>query len=195
LTPSAGRGALFGLPDGRERYTTKVETSEVPASQLDDARDREELRRRYYGLLQELRVMLPGVQLLAAFLLTVPFAQRFAGLDDLDRALYLGALSTAIVSVLAFVTPIVLHRFGRRTARGVRLIAGTAAARIGIVALVVSIALSMAVVCRFVFDDVTAVVVVAVLAVGTVGLWGLLPRWARRVHARGTGSSSPVPPG
>ncbi len=47
-----------------------------PASELDDRADREELRERYYGLLQELRVILPGVQVLVAFLLTVPFASR-----------------------------------------------------------------------------------------------------------------------
>lgn len=166
-----------------------MDASEVPASQLDNTRDREELRSRYHGLLQELRVMLPGVQLLAAFLLTVPFAQRFAALDEPDLALYLGALSTAIVSVLAFVTPIVLHRFSRRTERGVRLLAGIAAARIGLTALVASVALTMAVVCGFVFDDATSVVVLVVLAVITIGLWGYLPRWARRVHARG-GSDS-----
>jgi hypothetical protein len=166
-----------------------VEASEVPAAQLDDEHDREELRSRYYGLLQEIRVMLPGVQLLAAFLLTVPFAQRFATLDDLDRALFLGALATAIVSVLAFVTPIVLHRFGRRTERGVRLLAGIVAARIGLIALVASVALSTAVVCRFVFDDLTAAVVVVALAGIAIGLWGLLPRWARRMHASG-GSDS-----
>ena len=177
------------MPEGRARYTTTVDISEVPAAQLDDTRDREELRSRYYGLLQELRVMLPGVQLLAAFLLTVPFAQRFGTLDDADRALFLGALATAIVSVLAFLTPIVLHRFGRRTDRGVRLLAGIAAARIGLVALVVSVALSMAVVCRFVFDDATAIVVLVALAVTTIGLWGLLPQWARRMHGRG-GSDS-----
>jgi MFS family permease len=166
-----------------------VDISEVPAAQLDDTRDREELRSRYYGLLQEIRVMLPGVQLLAAFLLTVPFDQRFATLDDLDRALFLGALGTAIVSVLAFLTPILLHRFGRRTERGVRLLAGIAAARIGLVALLVSVASSMAVVCRFLFGNVGAGAVLIVLTVVAIGLWRLLPEWARRVRARG-GSDS-----
>ena len=47
--------------------------------------DREELRTRYQMLLQELRVVLPGVQVLMAFLQTAPFAQRFGDLDDLGR--------------------------------------------------------------------------------------------------------------
>jgi Family of unknown function (DUF6328) len=51
--------------------------SDEDTEDLDDVADREELRQRYYGLLQELRVVLPGVQVLLAFLLTAPFAQRF----------------------------------------------------------------------------------------------------------------------
>ena len=51
--------------------------SEVAPENLDDERDRAKLRDRYYGLLQELRVVLPSVQVLVAFLLTVPFGQRF----------------------------------------------------------------------------------------------------------------------
>jgi hypothetical protein len=54
------------LTGGPERYTLAVDVSEVPPSELDDERDREELRNRYYGLLEELRVLLPGVQLLQA---------------------------------------------------------------------------------------------------------------------------------
>ena len=55
--------------------------SEKRSRELDDVRDREELRRRFDMLLQEVRVGLPGVQVLAAFLLTAPFSQRFGELD------------------------------------------------------------------------------------------------------------------
>ena len=47
------------------------------ANDLDDELDRDELRQRYYGLLQEVRVLLPGVQILVAFLLTIPFDCAF----------------------------------------------------------------------------------------------------------------------
>ena len=61
-----------------------MEPSEIlDAAELDDDRDRDELRSRYGMLLQELRVLLPGVQLLVAFLLTAPFAQGFERVDDL----------------------------------------------------------------------------------------------------------------
>ena len=58
----------------------------------------------------ELRVALPGVQVLFAFLLTVPFAQRFGAVSQLQRAVYFAALiSTAVASVL-FITPTAYHR-------------------------------------------------------------------------------------
>ena len=79
------------------------EDSETPANQLDDERDREELRNCYYGLMQELRIVLPGVQVLVAFLLTVPFAQGFAEIDDFSRGLFGAALVAAILSVVAFI--------------------------------------------------------------------------------------------
>src|SRR6476469_6771134 len=73
-----------------------------PAAQLDDEADRDELRERYYGLLQELRVLLPGVQILVAFLLTAPFANRFSKLDPMGRRLYGVALMTGLVAIVAF---------------------------------------------------------------------------------------------
>src|SRR5918994_2347311 len=89
---------------------------------LDDATDREELRQRHYGLLQELRVVLPGVQVLLAFLLTVPFAQRFGELDAWGRRAYEVALTSSMLSVVFLLGPTFLHRFGERTARRERLL-------------------------------------------------------------------------
>jgi hypothetical protein len=61
-------------------------------------------------LLQELRVALPGVQILFAFLLTVPFAQGFEKLDQFQRELYFGVLlSTAVASAL-LIAPSANHR-------------------------------------------------------------------------------------
>src|SRR3954452_24783565 len=87
------------------------------AAELDDEADREELRRRYYGLLQELRVLLPGVQILVAFLLTAPFAARFAELDQLEKGLYGVALAAGILAIIVFAAPIAMHRVGDRQSR------------------------------------------------------------------------------
>lgn len=141
--------------------------------QLDDEDQREELRQRYYGLLQELRVVLPGVQVLLAFLLTAPFANRFVELDDVGRDLYGVALMTAALSVVVLLTPTALHRFGDRRQRRRRLQLAVASTRLGLGLLAVSIVSAVTVITRFVFGStagrwaggvVAAVVVIAWLA-------------------------------
>src|SRR3954454_21508202 len=88
---------------------------------LDDVADRPELRDRYYGLLQELRVVLPGVQVLLAFLLTAPFAAKFDDLDAWGRRAYQVALTSSMLSVAFLLSPTFLHRLGDRRARRDRL--------------------------------------------------------------------------
>jgi uncharacterized membrane protein len=61
-------------------------------------------------LLQELRVALPGVQILFAFLLTVPFSQGFTRLDDYQRDLYFGVLMATAVSTALLIAPTANHR-------------------------------------------------------------------------------------
>jgi hypothetical protein len=65
-------------------------------------------------LLNELRVILPGVQVLFAFLLTVPFSQRFGQLDRTDRAVYFAALLLAAGSSAMLIAPSIHTRLGRR---------------------------------------------------------------------------------
>ena len=70
----------------------------------------EQLDRRWDDLIQELRVVQTGVQLLAGFLLTLPFTQVFPSLDDGQRYLYLGLVVTAGLAVGITLTPIAVHR-------------------------------------------------------------------------------------
>ena len=77
---------------------------------MADENKKQRVDRELIELLNELRVALPGVQVLFAFLLTVPFAQRFAGVSSLQRAVFFVALlATAMASVL-FITPTAYHR-------------------------------------------------------------------------------------
>lgn len=142
---------------------------------LDDHADRDELRARYYNLLQELRVVIPGVQVLLAFLLTAPFAERFGDLDAPGRTLYGATLLSALVSVVSLLTPTVLHRFGERTARRARLTWSIRLTVTGLVALALAFVLGLTCVSRLVFGATATVALVgsavAVLAV----LWGWLP--------------------
>ncbi len=61
--------------------------------------------RQTLELLNELRVALPGVQILFAFLLTVPFTSRFAALTTLQRDVYYGTLIFTALSAACFIGP------------------------------------------------------------------------------------------
>jgi hypothetical protein len=79
----------------------------------DGGRDETPLKRldRHWGeLLQELRVVQTGVQLLTGFLLTLPFQQKFATLGDAERSLYLAAVSCSIVATGFLEAPVAVHR-------------------------------------------------------------------------------------
>ena len=73
-------------------------------------RDGEEEVRETNELLQELRVLLPGVQVLFAFLLTVPFAQRFPQLAAYQKDVYFAALLSTALSTACLTAPSTQHR-------------------------------------------------------------------------------------
>ena len=72
--------------------------------------EREQTERQMAELLQELRVALPGVQILFAFLLTVPFAQGFQQTTDFQRDLYFATLLATTASTACLIAPSATHR-------------------------------------------------------------------------------------
>lgn len=85
----------------------------APASDRagDDAEEPEErLNRELIELLNELRVALPGVQVLFAFLLTVPFSNRFHTLTDGQRAIYFATFVGTTIATGFFMAPTAYHR-------------------------------------------------------------------------------------
>ena len=83
----------------------------VSGDEADD-RDREERKRdrQMIELLNELRVALPGVQILFAFLLTVPFAQGFTRTTSFQRNLFYGTLLATAISTICLIAPTATHR-------------------------------------------------------------------------------------
>lgn len=145
-------------------------------SELDDFRDRDELRERYYGLLQELRVLLPGVQVMLAFLLAVPFAPGFNDLDDVGRAMFGVAMLSSLLAVVCMVCPTALHRFGARTARRARLAWSIRMTMIGVAFLGSGLTASLWAVARHVYGTWPAVVAAVPVSIAIPALWWLLPR-------------------
>ncbi|POH57837.1 DUF6328 family protein [Arthrobacter glacialis] len=91
-------------PGGQEAVSGRNET-------LDEQRDRQ-----WIDLLQELRVMQTGTQIIAGFLLTLPFQSRFTELDAMATGLYLGNVILAALATCLMLVPVAMHRelFARR---------------------------------------------------------------------------------
>ena len=84
-----------------EDYTGRTGRNETREEQLD---------RNWAELLQELRVLQTGVQILAGFLLTLPFQQRFEKLDDWEVNLYLTNVVIAALTTAFILLPVSVHR-------------------------------------------------------------------------------------
>src|SRR4051794_6428427 len=153
----------MGLPD-------------ASVAELDDEVDRDELRRRYYGLMQELRVLLPGVQILVAFLLTVPFATRFGNVSRFEKGCFAAALGGGAVAIILFVTPTAIHRVGERRARSRRLMWSIRLTRAGIASFGIALVSAVMLVTDKVFGTPTAWACGVATLVLMTSLWIVLPR-------------------
>jgi hypothetical protein len=70
----------------------------------------ERLDRNWTSLLQELRVVQTGVQLLTGFLLTLPFQQRFNILSDPMHTVYLATVGCSVGATVLLIAPVGIHR-------------------------------------------------------------------------------------
>lgn len=148
----------------------------------DDANgsDGSRLDRELNELLQELRVTLPGVQVLFAFLLTVPFAQGFSRLTSTQRTAYFVAFLTAAAAAALLLAPAAYHRIQWRQHDKERLLqTSTRLALMGLALLTVAMAAAAFVVTDVLYDTSWAAMVAAGLAALITALWFLLPLLSR----------------
>jgi RsiW-degrading membrane proteinase PrsW (M82 family) len=143
--------------------------------------------RNWSELLQELRVTQTGAQVLLAFLLTIPFQQRFDSLDDDQMRAYLVLVLLATTATGLLVAPVSLHRFLFRQRRKSETV--TVGHRLALAGLVV-LGLTIVGTVVFVFDvvvsrDVGLIAGAGVLMMLTV-LWLLVPWWATRGSPSGS---------
>jgi hypothetical protein len=152
-------------------------TSESGRQESEEAR----ADRNLSDLLQELRVALPGVQVLFAFLLTVPFSQRFDTLSDFDQKLYFGVLISVALATVLLVAPTAGHRilFRRQQKEYIVTIANRLA-MVGLSLLAIGMCGAIAVISDFLFGTATAVVSTAVMVAAFVGFWYLGPVMRRQ---------------
>ena len=136
----------------------------------------ERLDRELMELLQELRVILPGVQVLLAFLLTAPFQQRFADLPGSLRNAFFASISCATVATVLLIAPSAHHRLRWRARDKERLLRiGNQMAIWGTVVLGAAIVLALDVVTNILFTTDLALWTAAAAIVVFVAIWYALP--------------------
>jgi hypothetical protein len=132
--------------------------------------------RNFAELLQELRVVLTGVQILFGFLLTLPFSARFDGLDGTQRTVFVVTLACAAVSSTLLVAPVAAHRLLFQRGRKRELVrSGHRLALAGLAFLALALSAGLLLVLDVAVGRATAVVMAAVLLALTVVLWVVLP--------------------
>ena len=177
------------MPTGNEQGPH----AEGGRKQADDDWDAEErhetpterLDRNWSELLQELRVVQTGVQLLTGFLLTLPFQQKFSQLSSGKQDIYLVTVVAAVAATCFLIAPVALHRtLFRQHARRVTV---DVAHRLAVAGIVLFAAATVGVV-LLIFEVVRSVPAGVIAAVGVllliVVLWVVLPLSLRESEDR-----------
>lgn len=149
----------------------------------DGESHRERVNREFIELLNELRVALPGVQVLFAFLLTVPFSQQFSKANEFQRDVYFVTLFLAGLSSVLLITPSAQHRWlFRKHDKEQLLERSNRYALGGILCLAVALCAAVLLVADFIFSRTTAIIATALLGLLFLYLWVGLPVRRRMVE-------------
>jgi uncharacterized protein DUF6328 len=138
--------------------------------------ERERTERQMAELLQELRIALPGVQILFAFLLTVPFAQGFQRVTAFQKDLFFATLLCTAISTACLIAPTATHRlrFHKRDRKYV-IESANSLLIAGLVFLALAIIGAVALITDFMFDGAAPWIWPAIVAVVLAGLWFARP--------------------
>lgn len=154
-----------------------------------DGRDEttaERADRNWTDLLQELRVTQTGTQLLTAFLLSLPFQQRFSELDAGQVRTYLVVVLLSVLATALLVSPVALHRaMFRRRRKAETVVAAHRIAVLGLVVLGLAVAGAVLLVFDVVLGRTAGLVACAGVLLALAALWWLLPQLVRRAHGDG----------
>ena len=129
-------------------------------------------------LLQEIRILLQGVQVLGGFLIVLPFSSRFAEVAANEKWVYLATFISTTASMICFSAPATHQRLPLRDidALGFTRFA-TLMIILGLIGLSVALILSAQFVIAFVFDTTTSIIVSAIITVLISIVWWLVPQF------------------
>jgi Kef-type K+ transport system membrane component KefB len=162
----------------------EAEPDRHDGAERGDESERERLDRNLDQLLQELRVALPGVQVLFAFLLTVPFSNGFPTLSDFERDAYFVVLALTAISTVLLISPSAYHRMLFREGRKREIVMfSNRVVIIGLTVLALAMSSAITLIAHVVFGG-TAAIVACVLALALFGLaWYLVPLLIERARS------------
>ncbi|MCB0876769.1 MAG: hypothetical protein KDB46_11320 [Solirubrobacterales bacterium] len=154
----------------------------------EDARpgetEQERIDRNLGDLLQELRVAFPGVQILFAFLLVVPFQQGWTDVDGTAKRVYYAALLLTAISSVCFIAPTARHRMRFRERDLTWVVESSHRLMVaGLISLGGAIAAVLLLVTMVVFSDLFALVMFALLVALIVWIWFAAPMARARRRA------------
>lgn len=136
-------------------------------------------------MLTEVRILLPGAQVLTAFLITVPFSPVFAQILQSEKWVFTATFLCSVVSLVLFSAPAVQHRRNRPLINRVRFKQfATREILFGCITLSFALVLSADLVSAIVMGERAAGVIAAVVAAVIVAVWWLLP-WRWKAQANG----------
>src|SRR3954466_9054341 len=149
--------------------------------------DKERLDRNLNELLGELRVALPGVQVLFAFLLTVPFQQGFSRATSFQKDVYLVTLLLTALASPLLIAPSAYHRiqFRQDDKKHIVFVANRFAIA-GFAVLAAAMTSAVLLVTDFLYSDTTSIISTVGVGVALYGFWYAAPL-ARRLGSRGSG--------
>jgi hypothetical protein len=138
--------------------------------------EKEQADRQLIELLSELRVVLPGAQVLLAFLFTVPFATRFNRVTETQRSAYLACLLCTAVGTMLLMAPSVYHRLRWHQGGKADVVrVGHVLFLVGTAALSLGIAAAVFLVMDYLYGLAAAVATTAAVCAISFATWYLLP--------------------
>ena len=148
----------------------------------DDTEESHQARvnRELIELLNELRVALPGVQVLFAFLLAVPFSAGYSRIEPFQRDVFFMTLVATAISTAFFIAPSAYHRWHFRKHEKEQLLeTSNVFALVGILFLAISMVGVVVLVTDVIYSQDVAIVSGAFSVLLFGGLWAGLPLWRR----------------
>lgn len=132
----------------------------------------------------ELRVALPGVQVLFAFLLVAPFNQRFDRVSQFERHLYFATLLLTLLASMLLIAPAIIHRLEFR--RGEKAYVVQTANKLmiaGLIVFAITMTTAVLLITHYLFGPVTAIITTIIVVAAFILIWFLLPLRRRRTRS------------